>query len=294
LRGGSTLEDISANEQDEDKDENEVDKDEEDEEKVVEEVNEDNVGEEISKEESKSFSTDEVKPVRLVCSTNLGNSLIDQKIELTPRRTRTIAEIKKNLSKQLPGKPPVRTLELVYEGRALSDEMLVDELFEDADEEDDDGEDRDEAEDEITRTVILNIVPPVNPKFLVELAPKLKAGADGDEKDQIGTEELIDAYFLNQVAVSRNMQLLTSPNMKLPPSMRLEMEEEAKQLKEQLRLQTPSDKWEKSLRYTQKDAAESKAQWKGERYRSGKGGLTIQMKKSLQTNFNVVSSLFLC
>jgi len=114
-------------------------------EEVDEEVDEDNDEEDDEDTTPKKIpAIASMEPVRLIISTNWGNSIIDQSIELTPARTRDVASLKKSLSKQLPGRPPVVALDLVYEGRILDDETLVDELFEDEDEDEED-EDEDKA-----------------------------------------------------------------------------------------------------------------------------------------------------
>ena len=116
--------------------------------------------------------------------------------------------MKKSISRQIPGRPPILSLELVYEGKILDDEMLVDELFDDDDEEED--EEDSSEEDDVSKTLILNVVPPVEPKFAIELTPKLQQHEEDDD-DTLSTEELVDAYFLNQAAMARNALLIMVP-----------------------------------------------------------------------------------
>ena len=294
MRGGST-EEAELSEEDE---EDEID--EEDEE---DEIDEDEDEDEIPKKVPKIASQ---LPVRLIISTNWGNSVVDQTVELTPSRTRDVASLKKSLSKQLLGRPPIVALDLVYEGRSLEDDMIVDELFEDEDDEEEDDED-DEVEEgnEPTRKLTLNLVPPVDPKFATEILPKLKGFLDDDDDfatktadpDTLTAEEVVDAYYMNQVCMARNAQLLADPNAPSSPLLRLELQEQAKQLRDQLEAETPPDVWEKCLAVP--DPSKSgglQEEWKGQRYRSTKGGVSRQIKTAIQTNMNVVrySNLLCC
>jgi hypothetical protein len=224
------------------------------------------------------------QPVRLLIQTNWGNSVVDHRVELMAARTRTVLSLKKSVSRQLPGRPNILDLELVCEGRVLEDEMLVDELFDD--DEDDDDEDEEEDSDGVTKVLFLNTVPPVDPKFATELGPKLNAHVEDDD-ETLSTEELVDAYFLNLAAMSRNAQLLANPNLPSSPLLRLEIQEQARQLREQLQSQIPTDVWERSLEPVRKSHhAEER---RGQRYRSGKGGARTNLKKSIQHNLNIVS-----
>ena len=221
-------------------------------------------------------------PARLLVQTNWGNSVVDQRIEITASRTKNIAQVKKSISRSLPGKPPVLALELVFEGKIMDDEMLVDELF-DGDEEEE--EEDDEKSDESFKVLTLNSVPPVDPRFAIELAPKLKSHVEDDE-DTLTTEELVEAYFLNQAAMARNAQLLGDPKAPSSPLLRLELQQQARALKEQLKSQIPTDVWETSLKSIKRDHHAEEI--RGERYRSGKGGARTSLKKSIQTNLNIV------
>jgi hypothetical protein len=242
------------------------------------------------------------QPVRILVNTAWGNSVLDRKLELNALRTRSMADLKKSISKQLPGKPPILSLELVFGGRILSDDdMLVDELFEDDEEEDgDDAEDEDgDGIDEPHRSLVLNIVPPVEAKFATELLRRLREESHSD--DYLSTQDLIDAYYLNQVAMGQNSKLLVNPSSSSSSTtsssssttlLRLEMQAQAKLLQEQLQRQTPELVWQKALEpvVSKSHTAEER---RGQRYRSGKGGARTNLKKSLQHNFNVVRFVFL-
>lgn len=235
-------------------------------------------------------------PVRLIISTNWGNSVIDQSVELTPARTRDIASIKKSLSKQLPGRPPMVSIDLVFEGRILEDETLVDELFEDDEEDEEDDDDMEEG-NEPTRKLTINLVPPVDPKFATELGPKLVYRSDDDDDDYVGnsaaedsisTDELVDAYYMNQVAMARNAQLLADPNSPSSPFLRMESQEQTRQLRDQLQSETPTEVWEKAMEVREeKSKGGLREEWRGQRYRSTKGGVSRQIKTIIQTNMNV-------
>jgi len=290
MRGGSTEEEEMVDEDEEEEEEEIDEEEEEDEEDEEEEDDDDEATEKMPKIAS-------MEPVRLIISTNWGNSLIDQTVELTPARTRDVASLKKSLSKQLPGRPPIIGLDLVYEGRILEDETLVDELFEDdEDEEDEDDEDEIEEGNEPTRRLTLNLVPPVDPKFATELGPKLIYTSEEDD-DYIGVaadpdaptaDELVDAFYMNQVAMSRNAQLLADPNMESSAFMRMELQEQAQQLRDQLQAETPAEVWEKCMKVPDPaSAGKSQEEWKGQRYRSTKGGVSRQLKTVIQTNLNV-------
>ena len=283
IRGGSTEEgEMSEEEDEEEEDEIDEDEDEDEDEKP---------------EKMPAIASNE--PVRLIISTNWGNSVVDHTVELTPARTRDVASLKKSLSKQLPGRPPIIALDLVYEGQILNDEILVDELFDDEDNEDEDDEDEDDIEEgnEPTRKLTLNVLPPVDPKFATELGPKLKPHLEYDEddyasqkynEDDLTVDELVDAYVMNQVTMSRNAQLLADPNLASSPYLRIELQEQAKQLRDQLQAETPEDVWEKCMAVPEFTSGSDEGEWKGQRYRSTKGGVSTQLKTAIQTNMNVV------
>ncbi len=245
--------------------------------------NEDKEEDEEATTEDK-LSTISSQPARLLIQTNWGNSVLDQRIELTTRRTNTIGGLKKQVSRNLPGRPPVLGLELVYGGKVLDDEILIDELFDD-DEDEEEELDDEEENDASFKILTLNSVPPVDPKFAIELGPKLRFHIEDDD-DTLTTEELVEAYFLNQAAMSRNARLLADPHAPSSPILRLEIQEQAKQLKEQLKAQVPADTWEASLKAIKRD--HNTEEIRGHRYRSGKGGARTSLKKSIQTNLNIV------
>ena len=246
---------------------------------------EDENGEEEEEAEEKEDKPPKLsEPARILVQSNWGNTVIDHRVEILSARTKTIAELKKSVSRKLPGKPPLVGLELVYEGKILEDEMLVDELFDDDEEEEE--KDEDGENEGSSKVLTLNSIPPVDPKFATELVSKLKAHIEDDE-DTLVTEEMLDAYFMNQAAMLRNAQLLVDPKAPSSPLLRLEIQQQAQKLKEQLRSQIPDDVWEKSVVAIKRNHITEEI--KGHRYRSGKGGAKTSLKKSIQTNLNIVS-----
>ena len=253
------------------------------------ELEEEAMGEEDDEDKDEEADDDPIpsimsaQPVRLLIQTNWGNSVLDHRVELMAARTRNIGHLKKSISRQLPGRPPVLALELVYEGSVLDDEMLVDELMDEEDEDEDDDEEEDDAS---AKVLILNVIPPVDPKFAAELGPKVMTHMDDDD-DRLTTEELVNAYFLNQAALARNSYLLTQPSSTpSSPLLRLEMQEQARLLQEQLQSQIPEQVWEASMQPPV--ASQHLEQRRGQRYRSGKGGARTNLRKSIQHNMNVV------
>ncbi|KAG7340930.1 hypothetical protein IV203_022881 [Nitzschia inconspicua] len=262
-------------------------------------------------------------PVKIIFTTNLRNPILDQTMETTTLRKRTFAELRNTVSKRLIGKPPVVAIQFMYRGKLLRDDMLVDEIFDhddDDDEQDDDNKnandddvdsDDDEAMD--SRIVTLNIVPPVDERFAVELTPKLLSRDEldamtttlVDETQILSTYDLLEAYFLNQACLARNAQLLMDPNTAATTTtattsstlLPIELQDQAKRLQEEWKSQLSPDVWESTVMApiitssSTKDGkdmlANIKEEWKGQRYRSGKGGVVVQLKQTLQTNFNV-------
>lgn len=223
------------------------------------------------------------QPMKILIKTNFRNSVLDEKVELMAARTRDVSSLKKSLSRLLPGRPPILGLQLLHEGRILDDDELVDELL--------DGEDEDEemdSEEENAIVLVLNSIPPVNPKFATELAPQLKSHLEGDD-DTLTTEELIDAYFLNQASIMNNAQLLAHPSQPVHSSFTFDLMEQAEEMKAQMKSQTKEEDWEASLQPVRK--RHNLEERRGQRYRSGKGGARTNLKKSIQTNMNIVSDM---
>lgn len=220
------------------------------------------------------------EPAKLLVKSNWGNPVLDVQVELDAARTRNVASLKKSLSRLLPNRPPILSIQLVSEGSVLDDEMLVDDLFDEDDEDEGEGDDGESA-----KVLLLNSIPPVDPKFGTELVPRLKVHME-DDAETFTTEELLEAYFLNQVAISRNGQLLDNPEaVSSTTLLRVEMKEKAEQLQEQLKSEIPEEVWQKSMEAVQR--SQQKEEFRGQRYRSGKGGARTNLKKSIQHNMNI-------
>lgn len=125
------------------------------------------------------------------------NSILDQSIELTVNRSRNVASLKQSLSRQLLGRPPVSAIRITAPGKGiLADDVLVDELVDD---EDDEEEEDDEEGGPRGLVLQLDMVPPVDPKFIPQLEVKM---------EEMTTSELLDAYTANEAAVHCNAALV--------------------------------------------------------------------------------------
>ena len=291
-RGGTTnssiLEDGEQGEDDEEEEEaNEVVEQEDD----VEDEEEDDDKLENEDEDQPAVDTSQGR-VLVKVQTNLENVVVDHHVEMMLRRDKNVTFVKNRVKRDVPGKVPFLAIELLLDGRPLSDEMVLDDIckkLEEGIEDEDDDEDDIERDEEgnPVLTLTLNIVPPVDQKFAAALDPKLGDHYEGDDEKTLPTDTVLDAYFLNQVAMERNAQLLADPNKILPPTNPVEMKNQARMLKEQLKSQTDPEVWEKSLQPIKK--ADNLPEIRGQRYRSGKGGAATSLKKNIQTFFNVVS-----
>jgi hypothetical protein len=138
--------------------------------------------------------------------TSVNNVVVDAHFEITVLSTRTVAAIKERLRRVIPGKPPLSTIALWFQGQPLDDEQTVQdilqELAEDA-ELDDDDDDKDENDDENdeskddTRRIVLTLdmLPPVDPKFVAQLDEKMP---------DLTTSQLLDAYAMNEAVLYHN------------------------------------------------------------------------------------------
>lgn len=269
-RGGSTAEEESDQESEEEDSEDEDKDSDEDEESEEEDV--DAEDEEVS--ESPLSSVISSEPLTVSIKTNLGNRVVDQSIELLVSRTRDVASVKQTLSRQIPGRPPASTLTLMSGARVLSDEELVDELVDD--EEEDDDEDEEESN---TLVLTLDMIPPVDPKFATTL-----------NIDEMTTSDLLDAYAANAAAMYNNAQSLVSEpsSDKAFASLSIQLRHEAYRIRDQLTCTFPESVLAKLQEETPPHETQAVEQRRGQRYRSGRGGAKTNMKRTIQTNLNVV------
>jgi hypothetical protein len=139
------------------------------------------------------------EPVPVTIKTAIGSKLLDQSIELlTVNRNRNIASLKQSVSRQLPSRPPIATIQLTIHGKILNDDVLISDLIED--QEDDDVDD-DEVEQGSREGIVLHLdmVPTVDPKFFPDLERKIP---------DVNNEELLEAYAINEAAIFHNAALI--------------------------------------------------------------------------------------
>ena len=147
-------------------------------------------------DEEEPFEVPSSTPIKLIVRTGLNCPLIDQTMEVTASRTRTIASIRQTVSRQMRGRPPISSIRLLLDGRDLRDDELLDDLAPDEEEENDEDLEDDEEEDGMTKLrLTLDAVPPVDPKFGVELAELMK---------KMDNNELLEAYAANTAAMHAN------------------------------------------------------------------------------------------
>ena len=226
-------------------------------------------------EESPLASVISSEPVAVTIKTNLGNPLIDQSIELLVSRTRNVASVKQALSRQLPGRPPVTAISLMSGTRVLGDDELVDELVEDEDDDDDDDEEKSSS-----LVLILDMVPPVDPKFATSF----------QKLNEMTTSEILDAYAANAASMYHNAQSLVSePSAdKAYGSLSVQLRHEAYRIRNQLTSSFPESALEKLEQETPPHETQVSGQRRGQRYRSGRGGAKTNIKRMIQRNLNVV------
>jgi len=181
-------------------------------EEISESEEEDELSSDLSEDESSeddstpSTSNSNGPPIKLTIKTNLASTLIDQKLDFTASRTRTIQSIKLAISKSMIGRPPLSSIILKYHGRTLDDEECMFDLLEDLDSDDEEEEDSDaednigeeEDEDTIKVTLTADILPPIDSKFGIELKEKLH---------KLSTQEILEAYCVNMAGMVYGQEL---------------------------------------------------------------------------------------
>ena len=252
-------------------------------------------------------------PVKLIISTGLGCSLIDQTLETNASRSRTIGNIRQTISRQMKGRPPMQSVRLLLGNRVLRDDEIIDDLAPDEDDEDDELDDEEEEEEEeddgmVKLRLTLDAVPPVDPKFGVELQEQLQ---------KMSTAELLEAYAANAAAAHEGVARMfaSSPLEDLSDgdddeedkddeeesiggrattSVSTAMRQHALSIKETIVETMPQD----AIAILNQSADESEgaalasAVASARRHRRGgamKGGASTQVKRALQRNLNIVS-----
>ena len=202
-RGGAALDILS--------DDDEYDESEEDE---LSENEPSSEAEELSEDDTPTSTTSTSTsgpPVKLTIKTSLSSKLIDQKLEFTASRTRTIHSIKLAISKTMVGRPPVSSIILKYHGRTLvNDDEIVNDLLQDYDSDDDEedfdsdvedtiGNEDDDEEDVIKLTFNADIVPPIDTKFGIELREYIT---------KMSTKDILEAYCINMAGMMYESELI--------------------------------------------------------------------------------------
>jgi hypothetical protein len=319
LRGGDSTQ-IDSDDEEEDEDDDETE-DEQDEVENVEtnkkttspeiEEDKDDEKDDEEKDEHPLASVMSMAPLTVTIKTAAmgnGNPIIDQSIELTVNRSRNVASLKTSLSRQLLGRPPVSALRLTVSGKKgmLADDVLVDELVDDEDEEEDDDDDDEEGG---TRGLVLQLdmVPPVDPKFIPQLEKHM---------EELTTSELLDAYTANEAAVHYNAALVLqddvdeedehddaddeSVSSKSTTLVSLQLQQQAARFRRDLEAQLLSSPTAQELLqdqqppHTKLQQAVTEIQVRGQRVRkhhpglAGRagGGMRLSMQRNLNINWN--------
>ena len=264
-----------------------------------------------------------IEPVQVLVKTNVGNQLLDQSVELSLAPTRNIAWVKQTLSRQLPGKPPLEQIRIMQHGKILDEEMVLQELLED-DEDDEDDEAEEEEENKPRLTLVLDMVPPVDPRFHSELKQNM---------EDMTTADLFEAYTLNEAALwyrskywtekmkqeqekedtegdqeeeEQQQESMTAPTNILDadaPLISFQLRQHANILKAELEETMVTEKTAPLLEdnvppaQTEREKA-SKTQVRGQRVRPGAAGgsgpssSVVGLRQNVQHNLNIVSYLW--
>lgn len=202
FRGGSEEEDSDndSSEFDEDEDEeyNSSSLNKEEDEENMNATNDD-TGEEIKSSLSSSA------PIKVTLKTAVvNNPLIDISIEITASPKRTVQSLKQSVSRQFKARPPMDSIQLRLDGKFLDDDTLLEDLIVDDEEEDDHGDEEDD--DGVHKlTILVDMIPPVDPKFGTEIKARL---------DDTTNEQLLEAYVVNLAAMHQNSMEVMAQQMK--------------------------------------------------------------------------------
>jgi hypothetical protein len=320
LRGGSdentddeidTLDHGSSSQEDD----SEVDKDNDISESSLEETQQ-NDNEEVGEEENDDAKAPtSSSPVKITLKTAVTNNpLIEQSIEITASPTRTVYSLKQSVSRQFKSKPPIESIQLRLDGKLLDDnEILVEDLV--VEEDDEEEEEEDDHDGMPKLNIIVDMIPPVDPKFGTEIKERL---------DHITNEQLLEAYIVNLAAMHQNSMDVMTQSMESYPSETETHEEEddgevmdetltsepilpinlglqkyATMIKSQI-MNSLSEDEKKMLEKT--DTPSSAMQEDSDSYNTGdlllkesikrkkrRGGATVNMKRVIQKNLNIVS-----
>ncbi len=311
------VEDLDSDDEDE---EAEEESDEEDEEEDEDEDEEEEIDEDED-EEGEESSTIASSPAKITLKTALTNNiLIDQSIEITASPTRNVQSLKQSVSRQFKSRPPMDAIVLRLDGQVLDDDTLVQDLVDDMDEDDEDDDDEEEGDDDglPKLTIIVDMVPPVDPKFGTEMKTRL---------DEMTNEQVLDAYVANLASMHQNSMdmmeqskvdsavdededdvdeeddddeesISSEPSSQAIPQTSLDMQRHIMMLREQVisnlsedgkklleKKDTPSSPIEDALDGYNGDLLLKESIKRKKR----RGGATMNVKRALQKNLNIVS-----
>ena len=201
IRGGDFDSEDEYSDDVEDSDEEESDEESESESELSdsEADTDDEDEDESDDEEDEASSPSSSLPVKLSISTNLQSSLLDQRLDFTASRKRTVLSLKQAVSKTMTGRPPLSSIILKFSGRLLEDDETVDDIAAEVEEDDDvDSDVEDDDDGMIKLKLTCDIVPPVDAKFGIEFREKAH---------QMSTKELMDAYCVNMAGMMYNSEM---------------------------------------------------------------------------------------
>ena len=249
-------------------------------------------------ESTASTSSIDKTPFPITVKTAVGNNIVDTSLELTVNRSRDVASLKKSLSRLLPAKPPVETMKLIFHGKVLQDDETLDEIL------DDDEDEEDEEREAISLT--LDMIPPVDPKFVAELDANLK---------DMTVREILDAYIANEATLYQSTEELmkktwsqseagaqaadldeeadddeTSPSPKGGnQKTSLQIRERSDQIRSQLEALIQSENSKNLLSQTEiKHHSLDEVEVRGQRIRKvSQAGVRTSIKRQIQRNLNV-------
>ncbi|KAL9178398.1 hypothetical protein ACHAXT_000045 [Thalassiosira profunda] len=165
-------------------------------------IDESDVDEEEEEEEPAPSTSASGPPVKLSIKTALQSTLLDQHLEFTASRKRTVLSLRQAVSKTMRGRPPLACVVLKHHGRLLDDEETVDDILEDVDSDDEEESDEEdeigEDDDAIKLGLTCDSVPPVDGKFGIEFREKVQ---------RMSTQEIVEAYCANLAGMAYGQEL---------------------------------------------------------------------------------------
>ena len=140
-------------------------------------------------------------PVKLSVTTSLSSPLLDRTIEFAASRKRTVESLRQAVSRTMPGRPPLSSVTLRYQGRALDDSETVADIVDEMEEDGDEAQLADDIGDEDETLLVslsADIVPPAEAKFGTEM---------GEKASRMSTDEILEGYCLNMAGLLYGQEL---------------------------------------------------------------------------------------